>query len=69
MKHASKPVITVFGAPGAQGGGLARALLAGPARHFEFRAVTRKPAGPAARELTAAGLAMYEARPPMAAAG
>jgi uncharacterized protein YbjT (DUF2867 family) len=51
----SKPVITVFGATGAQGGGLARALLADPARHFAVRAVTRKPDGAGARELQAAG--------------
>jgi uncharacterized protein YbjT (DUF2867 family) len=50
-----KPVVTVFGATGAQGGGLARALLADPARHFAVRAVTRKPDGVAARELQAAG--------------
>jgi uncharacterized protein YbjT (DUF2867 family) len=50
-----KPLITVFGATGAQGGGLARALLADPGRHFAVRAVTRKPDGPAARELQAAG--------------
>ena len=44
----SKPVITVFGATGAQGGGLARALLADPGRHFAVRAVTRRPDGAAA---------------------
>jgi len=51
----SKPVITVFGATGAQGGFLARALLADPGRHFAVRAVTRKPDGQAARDLAAAG--------------
>lgn len=51
----SKPVITVFGATGAQGGGLARALLADPGRHFAVRAVTRKPEGAAALELKRAG--------------
>jgi uncharacterized protein YbjT (DUF2867 family) len=51
----SKPVITVFGATGAQGGGLARALLADPGRHFAVRAVTRKPNGAAALKLKAAG--------------
>lgn len=51
----AKPVITVFGATGAQGGSLARALLADPGRHFAVRAVTRKPDGPAPRELAAAG--------------
>lgn len=49
----SKPIVTVFGATGAQGGGLARALLAGS--HFAVRAVTRKPDGAAARELAATG--------------
>ncbi|HYJ42517.1 MAG TPA: NmrA/HSCARG family protein [Steroidobacteraceae bacterium] len=51
----SKPVITVFGATGAQGGGLARALLADPGRHFAVRAVTRKPDSAAALELERAG--------------
>jgi uncharacterized protein YbjT (DUF2867 family) len=51
----SKPVITVFGATGAQGGGLARALLADSGRHFAVRAVTRKPEGAAARALEAIG--------------
>jgi len=54
----AKPVITVFGATGAQGGGLARALLADPRRNFSVRAVTRKPDGPAARALAAAGAAV-----------
>ncbi len=51
----SKPVVTVFGATGAQGGGLARALLADSDRHFAVRAVTRKPDGAAARQLAQAG--------------
>ncbi|HEU4779706.1 MAG TPA: NmrA family NAD(P)-binding protein, partial [Steroidobacteraceae bacterium] len=51
----SKPIITVFGATGAQGGGLARALLADSGRHFAVRAVTRKPDGAAAAELKRAG--------------
>src|SRR6187402_536914 len=51
----SKPIITVFGATGAQGGGIARALLADPGRHFAVRAVTRKPEGAAALELKRAG--------------
>jgi uncharacterized protein YbjT (DUF2867 family) len=49
------PLITVFGATGAQGGGLARALLADPQRAFRVRAVTRQPGGEAARELAALG--------------
>ena len=48
-------IITVFGATGAQGGGLARAILADPQRRFQVRAVTRKPGSPAARALTDAG--------------
>jgi uncharacterized protein YbjT (DUF2867 family) len=51
----SKPIITVFGATGAQGGGLARALLDDTDRHFAVRAVTRKPGGAAARELARRG--------------
>ena len=36
-------IITVFGATGAQGGGLARAILSDPRQRFRLRAVTRKP--------------------------
>jgi uncharacterized protein YbjT (DUF2867 family) len=48
-------IITVFGATGAQGGGLARALLANPASGFTVRAVTRKPDSDAGRALAKAG--------------
>jgi uncharacterized protein YbjT (DUF2867 family) len=48
-------LITVFGATGAQGGGLARAILADPQRRFRLRAVTRHPSGDAARALAEAG--------------
>jgi len=48
-------IITVFGATGAQGGGLARALLADPEQLFRLRAVTRKPDSPAARALADQG--------------
>ncbi|MGZ8272704.1 MAG: NmrA/HSCARG family protein [Burkholderiaceae bacterium] len=41
-------IITVFGATGAQGGGLARAIVSDPQRRFRLRAVTRNPASPAA---------------------
>ena len=44
-------LLTIFGATGAQGGGLARAILADPPRRFRVRAVTRKPAVAAARVL------------------
>ncbi len=49
-------IITVFGATGAQGGGLARAILADPERRFRLRAVTRKPDSPAARALADQGV-------------
>jgi uncharacterized protein YbjT (DUF2867 family) len=51
----SRRLITVFGATGAQGGGLARAILAEPASGFAVRAVTRKPDGDAAKALARAG--------------
>jgi uncharacterized protein YbjT (DUF2867 family) len=51
----AKPVIAVIGATGAQGGGLARAILADPARQFTLRAITRKPDSPAAAALAQAG--------------
>jgi uncharacterized protein YbjT (DUF2867 family) len=51
----TSPLITVFGATGAQGGGLARAILSDPARRFRLRAVTRKPESSPARQLAAAG--------------
>ena len=51
----SKKLITVVGATGAQGGGLARAILADASGEFSLRAVTRKPEGEAARALAAAG--------------
>ncbi len=52
---ADRKIITVIGATGAQGGGLARAILADPQRRFGVRAVTRKPDSDKARALKAAG--------------
>jgi uncharacterized protein YbjT (DUF2867 family) len=54
-------LITVFGATGAQGGGLARAILADPHRRFRVRAVTRKPDSPAARRLAQSGAEVFAA--------
>lgn len=51
----ARPVIAVFGATGAQGGGLVRALLASGERAFRVRAVTRQPGGAAARALSDLG--------------
>lgn len=49
------PLITVFGATGAQGGGLARTLLQAADRPFRVRAVTRRPGCAAAQALAAQG--------------
>ena len=51
----SKKIIAVCGATGAQGGGLARAIVADPAGEFAVRALTRNPESAKARELAAAG--------------
>lgn len=48
-------IIAVVGATGAQGGGLARAILAEPKGEFAVRAVTRDPGSPRAKELADAG--------------
>ena len=50
-----KKIIAVVGATGAQGGGLARAILADPKGGFVLRAVTRKPDSDKARELASQG--------------
>jgi uncharacterized protein YbjT (DUF2867 family) len=49
------PLITIFGATGAQGGGLARNILARNKPDYRVRAVTRKPDSDAARELAQLG--------------
>lgn len=51
----TKRLITVIGATGAQGGGLARAILADPEGGFDVRAVTRNPDSDAARILKEQG--------------
>jgi len=48
---ADQRVIAIFGATGAQGGGLARAILADPEQRFSVRAITRDPGSPEARAL------------------
>jgi uncharacterized protein YbjT (DUF2867 family) len=52
---ADKKIIAVVGATGAQGGGLARAILADRSSQFAVRALTRNVEGGKARELAAAG--------------
>ena len=51
----NRPIITVFGATGAQGGGLARAILLDEQQRFRVRAATRKPEGAAAKVLAGLG--------------
>lgn len=58
---AEKKIIAVFGATGAQGGGLARAILQDPNSEFAVRAITRNAGSEKARELAAAGAEIAEA--------
>ncbi|MES2775000.1 MAG: NmrA/HSCARG family protein [Bacteroidota bacterium] len=51
----TKKIITVFGATGAQGGGLVRAIAADPDGEFTARAVTRDPNSDGAKALAALG--------------
>jgi uncharacterized protein YbjT (DUF2867 family) len=52
---ASKKIITVFGATGAQGGGLARAILNDANSEFSVRAITRDENSDKAKELAQLG--------------
>jgi uncharacterized protein YbjT (DUF2867 family) len=56
-----KKVIAVVGATGAQGGGLARAILADPGGGFACRAITRDPDKDAAKALAQAGAQVVRA--------
>jgi len=51
----AKKVIAITGATGAQGGGLARAILGDTSSEFAVRALTRKPEGDKAKALEKAG--------------
>ena len=51
----SKKIITVFGATGAQGGGVAHAILSDKNSEFTVRAVTRDSASDKAKALAALG--------------
>jgi len=57
----SKKIITIFGATGAQGGGLARAILNDKNSEFAVRAVTRDPESDNALALAAMGAEIVEA--------
>ena len=52
---ADKKIIAIVGSTGAQGGGLARAILADPNGGFAVRAITRDPSKDKAKALAAAG--------------
>lgn len=54
-------IITVFGATGAQGGGLVRAIQNDPSGEFKARAVTRDPNSEKAKALAALGAEVVQA--------
>lgn len=56
-----KKIIAVFGGTGAQGGGLARAILNDPASEFGVRIITRDPNSEKSRELAKMGAAITAA--------
>lgn len=56
-----KPFVAIAGATGAQGGGLARAILNDPASPFAVRALTRNPASARARALAELGAEVVQA--------
>jgi uncharacterized protein YbjT (DUF2867 family) len=57
----AKKIIVVFGATGAQGGGLARAILNDPNSEFAVRAVTRDSSSAKAKELASLGAELFTA--------
>lgn len=57
----NKKIITVFGATGAQGGGLVRAILADSNSAFKVRAVTRDASSDKAKALEQLGAEIVEA--------
>jgi uncharacterized protein YbjT (DUF2867 family) len=57
----SDKVIAIVGATGAQGGGLARAILSDPDSSFSVRAITRNPSSDPARALADQGAEIVQA--------
>jgi uncharacterized protein YbjT (DUF2867 family) len=57
----SRKLIAVLGATGAQGGGLARAILRDPAGGFTVRVLTRNPSSDKAKALAALGAEIVDA--------
>jgi uncharacterized protein YbjT (DUF2867 family) len=57
----TKKIIVVFGATGAQGGGLARAILTDPESEVAVRAITRKPDSEEAKALAKMGAEIVSA--------
>src|SRR5512145_2065640 len=58
---ADKRIIAIVGATGAQGGSLARAILADKSGQFAVRAITRNPDGDKAKALKKAGAEVVRA--------
>jgi uncharacterized protein YbjT (DUF2867 family) len=58
---ADKKIIAVVGATGAQGGGMARAILSDPGSEFAVRALTRDPDSDKAKALAAQGAELAQA--------
>jgi len=56
-----KKIIAILGATGAQGGGVARAILADPTAGFTARGLTRKTSSESAKALAAAGVETVKA--------
>jgi len=57
----SKKILVVFGATGAQGGGLANAVLSDPGSEFTVRAITRNPDSEKAKTLAKMGAEIVSA--------
>ena len=61
VEMTARKIIAVFGATGAQGGGLVRSILADPDGEYVARAITRNPQSDKARALSDAGVEVVAA--------